>query len=130
MALPCAMGFVRVEDGRISSGPYWVSSDSQGAEVGTLVTGPMDITDVAGDVSARHARAWYERGGSSDGSGSGRWMLSDLDSSNGTVVIDGGTGAPVRLEGDAAVEIHPGDEVILGSSTTFILVEGAAGVAR
>ena len=45
-------------------------------------------------------------------------------------MIDGGTGAPVRLEGDAAVEIHPGDEVILGSSTTFILVEGAAGVAR
>lgn len=130
VALPCAMGFVRVEDGRISSGPHWVSSDSQGAEVGALVTGPMDITDVAGDVSARHARVWYERGGSSDGSGSGRWLLSDLDSSNGTVVIDGGTGAPVRLEGDAAVEIHPGDEVILGSSTTFILVEGAAGVAR
>ncbi len=40
VTLPYAIGFVRVEDGRISSGPYWVSSDSQGAEVGALVTGP------------------------------------------------------------------------------------------
>lgn len=129
VVLPCALGLVRVEDGRIAGGPYWVPSDCDGADIGALATGPVDITDVAGDVSARHARVRYEDA-APDGSGSGRWMLRDLGSSNGTAVVDGGTGASARLVEGVEVEVHPGDEVILGSGTTFILVEGAASVTR
>ena len=122
LVLPRALGFVRVVDGVIASEPHWVSSDSDGAEVGALATGPEDITDVAGDVSARHARVWYEA--------PGRWLLRDLGSSNGTVVVDGDGSAPVRVEAGMTVEVHPGDEVRLGASTTFVLVEGIAEMAR
>ncbi len=60
LVLPRVLGFVRIVDGVIASEPYWVSSGSAGAEIGALATGAEDITDVAGDVSAHHARVWYE----------------------------------------------------------------------
>ncbi|WP_156848876.1 FHA domain-containing protein [Collinsella intestinalis] len=126
LVLPRVLGFVRIVDGVIASEPYWVSSGSAGAEIGALATGAEDITDVAGDVSAHHARVWYEAADA----GAGRWMLSDLGSSNGTVVVDGDGSAPLRIAKNEAVEIHPGDEVRLGSRTTFVLVEGAAEMAR
>lgn len=164
VVLSCALGFVRVVDGVITSEPYWVSSTEDGVLIGALATGAGDITDVAEDVSARHARVWYEpagapAGGAGDTHGEhtadvpevdvpsadaqascpacgaspcsrGRWLLEDLGSSNGTVVVDGGGLAPVRVEPGVPVEVHPGDEVRLGSETTFILVEGTAEMAR
>lgn len=162
VVLSCALGFVRVVDGVITSEPYWVSSSSDGVEIGALATGEDDITDVDEDVSAHHARVWHEVvgvscdgiGASCDASnvqgstavggaaaearahgvlsscGAGRWLLEDLGSSNGTVVVDGAGSAPVRIKEGEPFEIHPGDEVRLGSKTTFILVEGTAEMAR
>lgn len=143
VVLPRVLGFVRVADGVIASEPYWVSSDTPGIEIGALATGPEDITDVAGDVSAHHARVWFDdaspSGGqtaspdapaSSDPAPLGRWLLSDMGSSNGTVVVDGDGSEPVRVEPGMVVEIHPGDEVRLGAHTTFVLVEGTPDMAR
>ena len=50
--------------------------------------------------------------------------------SNGTVVVDEGGASPVRVEAGMTVEVHPGDEVRFGASTTFVLVEGTAEMAR
>lgn len=141
VVLPRVLGFVRVVDGVVASEPYWISSDSPGVEVGALATGPSDITDVDGDVSARHARVWYEAPGAvtdEDAEGApqngvcrpGRWLLRDLGSRNGTVVVDEGGASPVRVEAGMTVEVHPGDEVRFGASTTFVLVEGTAEMAR
>lgn len=143
-----ALGFVRVVDGVIASEPYWVSSDFGGVEIGALATGVNDITDVEGDVSAHHACVWYEAPGAEcaasagksgftspgacfgQGIPSGRWLLRDLGSRNGTVVIAGDGSAPLRVKEDKTVEVHPGDEVRFGANTAFILVEGVADMAR
>lgn len=135
LVLPRVLGFVRIVDGVIASEPYWVSSDSDGAEIGALATGEHDITDVDGDVSAHHARVWHESADAAPDDGAampsqGRWMLGDLGSSNGTVVVDGDGSVPVRVTPGDPVEVHPGDEVRLGSRTTFVLVEGIADMAR
>ncbi len=134
LALPHVLGFVRIVDGVVAGAPHWVSSDSEGVEIGALATGVDDITDVDGDVSAHHARVWHEPDATGEdgrpATGPGRWMLSDLGSSNGTAVVDGDGAEPRRIEGGEAVEVHPGDEIRLGRGTTFVLVEGMADMAR
>ncbi len=114
------LGVVRIIEGCISSDPYWVDPDSEGVEIGALVTGPDDIADVDGDVSARHARIWF------DGAAGGCWLLQDLDSTNGTIVVSGDDGEPLRVASGETAQIHPGDELRLGATTVFILIEGSA----
>ncbi len=116
-ASPRMLGLVRVEGDCIVSDPYWIEPSSEGAVVGALATGPCDVTDVAGDVSARHARIWCDE--------DGVWHLCDLASTNGTAVVHGGTGLAEQCEADVAVDINPGDEVRLGAGTVFVLLEGA-----
>lgn len=114
------LGVVRIAGGCISSDLYWVDPESDGVEIGALVTGPFDIADVDGDVSARHARIWYD-----DVEG-GRWLLQDLESTNGTIVVGGDDGEPTRVAPGDTAQIHPGDELHLGATTAFILIEGSA----
>lgn len=127
---PCEvrpLGAVRIVDGCISSDPYWIDPASEGVEFGALVTGPRDVADVDGDVSARHACIWYD-----DASEPGRWLVRDLDSTNGTAVVGADAGAdadddaPRRLAPGATAEVHAGDELHLGATTVFVLVEGSS----
>ena len=55
-----------------------------------------------------------------------------MGSSNGTVLISGEDGSEVVVEAPrgagartaAPVEVHAGDELVLGSATRFMLIEG------
>lgn len=114
-------GLMRVEGGYIAGAPSWVDPAS-GVEVGALAMGERDITNVAGDVSGRHLRIWRDD--------DGRWLARDLGSKNGTVLVDGATGAECKLDPSEPVELHPGDELRLASSTTFVIVEGAPGLVQ
>lgn len=109
------IGLMRVEGGYIKGGPHWIDFD-MGIEVGALAMGENDVTDVAADVSGRHARVWRDE--------RGRWLVRDLGSKNGTVIVDGATGEEHVVVPDEPAELHPGDELRLGSATIFVVVEG------
>lgn len=112
---PC-LGLIRVRDGYVCGTPYWIEPTGEGVTLGALALGESDITDVDSDVSAEHARIWH-----SDCDG---WLVKDLGSSNGTLVVDGADRAENRVQGNAAVSLHAGDELRLGASTVFAVVEG------
>lgn len=112
---PC-LGLIRVRDGYVCGTPYWIEPTGEGVTLGALALGGSDITDVDSDVSAEHARIWH-----SDCDG---WLVKDLGSSNGTLVVDGADRAENRVQGNAAVSLHAGDELRLGASTVFAVVEG------
>ena len=66
----------------------------------------------------------------------GGWYIEGLGSRNGTRVRDGATHAltvvePSRMEASGCktspVRIHPGDEILLGESTVFLVLEGIRG---
>lgn len=110
------LGLLRVEGGYVAAAPYWVDPAGDPVEIGTLATGAHDITDVAEDVSACHLRVWHAP--------DGRWLVRDLGSTNGTVLVSADAPEPVALEPEADVQVHPGDELRLGASTVFMLIEG------
>lgn len=112
---PC-LGLIRVRDGYVCGTPYWIEPTGEGVTLGALALGESDITDVDSDVSAEHARIWR-----SDCDG---WLVKDLGSSNGTLVVDGADRAENKVQGDTAVSLHAGDELHLGASTVFAVVEG------
>lgn len=162
-----SLGLVRVVDGYVKGGAHWVSPDGDGVEIGALAFGENDVTDVGSQVSGRHAHVWCDA--------DGRWLVEDLGSRNGTVVISGvsrerivvtpprderktrgdagaadvateeapaaapsaadcaedstvggadGDSVDAQLTVSDAVEIHPGDELVLGGDTAFALVAG------
>lgn len=110
------LGLIRVCDGYVCGAPYWIEPTDEGVTLGALALGESDITDVDPDVSAEHARIWR-----SDHDG---WLVKDLGSSNGTLVVDGANRAENKAQGDVAVPLHAGDELRLGASTVFAVVEG------
>lgn len=110
------LGLIRVRDGYVCSAPYWVEPMGEGVTIGALALGDCDITDVDSDVSAEHARIWR-----SDQDG---WLVKDLGSSNGTFVVDGANRIQNKLQGDAVAALHAGDELHVGNSTVFAVVEG------
>ena len=109
------LGLLRVRDGLIDGDPSWVDPAGDGVEVGALALGEGDVTEVGADVSGRHLRLRCE---------DGRWLACDLGSSNGTVLVGGADGSESPLEAGEEVEVHPGDALRLGASTTFVLLEG------
>ena len=109
------LGLLRVRDGLVDGDPSWVDPAGDGVEVGALALGEGDVTEVGADVSGRHLRLRCENG---------RWLACDLGSSNGTVLVGGADGAESPLEAGEEVEVHPGDALRLGASTTFVLLEG------
>ena len=110
------LGLIRVHDGYVCGAPYWIEPTDEGVTLGALALGESDITDVDSDVSAEHARIWRR---DHDG-----WLVKDLGSSNGTLVVDGANRAENKVQGGAAVPLHAGDELRLGANTVFAVVEG------
>lgn len=82
--------------------------------MGSLATGAADLTDVQADVSSRHLRVWRE---------GDAWWAMDLGSTNGSWLTPAG-GERVRLEPGVRREVGPADELALGATTAFVLVEG------
>lgn len=82
--------------------------------VGSLATGTADLTDVQADVSSRHLRVWRDEDA---------WWAMDLRSTNGSWLTPAG-GERVRLEPGVRREVGPADELALGATTAFVLVEG------
>ena len=111
------LGLLRVRDGYVVSAPLWIDPTLEGVEVGALVTGEGDITDVGGDVSARHAHIWCD--------GTGTWRVEDLGSTNGTMVVSGANRVCRQVEPGRTATLEPGDELKLGESTVYAILLGA-----
>ena len=77
--------------------------------------GEGDITDVGPGVSAHHAR--IRRDGRD-------WLVEDLGSKNGTVLVSGASHEAVALVAGVPVPLRPGDELALAGDTTFVAIEG------
>lgn len=116
---PNLIGLIRLVDGRVASNPYIIPTTDEGAVIGALALGPSAIADVAPDVSTEHLRVWREKD---------RWLACDLGSTNGTTLLPADGGSPRLLVSGEAVELHPGDNLRLGSVTTFAVVAVARGL--
>ena len=117
------LGLVRIIDGHIVAGSRMHMLHPDGTEIGLLPASRHVVTDVADDVSRRHARIWRE---------GGHWYVAGLGSTNGTRLISGSTGKVQTVELPRAerdgkaepqpVEISPTDILCLGESTQFIVM--------
>ena len=121
------LGLVRLVDGKIKAQTSIHVLNPEGTEIGLLPQAKHAIADVGSDASRRHARIWREEK---------RWLVEDLDSTNGTCVISGATGeetivAPPRALRDkdkssedqpAAVELAATDILLLGATTQFMVL--------
>lgn len=122
------LGLFRVVDGYVSGAPHWLSLAPEGVELGALALGEGAVNDVGPDASARHARVWRAEGG--------EWYVEGLGSLNGVVVVSGADHEPVVVEPPRAerpagfasqpVPLKPGDELLLGADTRFLVLEGVA----
>ena len=112
-----SLGLLRVADGYVTGSIRWVDPAGEGCVVGSLATGAGDLTDVGADVSSRHLRVWRE---------GDAWWAMDLGSTNGSWLTPAG-GERVRLEPGVRREVGPADELALGATTAFVLVEGLPG---
>lgn len=110
------MGLVRVSEGYLTGDIHWVNPVGEGTVIGAMATGAADISDVEGDVSAEHARVSWDAERSC-------WLLRDLGSTNGTRLVSGASGEEKLLDPGEAAELYPGDEITLGTSTTFVVME-------
>lgn len=113
-----ALGLLRVKDGYVAGDPHWLPRSEKGVEVGSLALGELDVTDVGPGVSGRHLRVWHDE---RDG-----WLVQDLGSKNGTVLVSGVDHARLPLEAGVRAELRPGDELVLAGETTFVAIEGLA----
>ncbi|MCI8468839.1 MAG: FHA domain-containing protein [Eggerthellaceae bacterium] len=120
-----SLGLLRVVDGYVCGAPHWVAPDGEGAEIGALSFADGAVTDVGEDVSGRHARLWNE---------DGAWLVEGLGSTNGTVLVSAADGSRVVVEPPAReragfepapVEVRPGDQLLLGGTTAFLVLEGS-----
>lgn len=119
------LGLLRLEGGLVVGEPQWVAPTAEGTEIGALALTEGAVNAVGHDVSGRHARIWCDE--------EGRWWVEGLGSRNGTVLVSGLTGEETPIEPPASerrdfqpapVPLAPGDQLRLGQSTTFVLIEG------
>lgn len=123
------LGLMRVVDGYMSGAPYWLSPDLDEIMIGALALEDNAIHDVGSDVSGQHLKLFHDD--------AGIWYAEDLGSRNGTKLISGADGSTTTLRiprgesnGKGAGEVvnpialKPGDELILGSDTHFVVLEG------
>lgn len=122
------LGLLRLEGSLVVGEPHWVAPSEEGTQIGALALGEGAVSKVGPDVSGLHARLWCDD--------AGRWWVEGLGSRNGTVLVSGLTGEEMTVEPPAAerrewqavpVEVAPGDQLRLGQSTTFVLIEGLPG---
>lgn len=122
---PVTLVLFRVVDGYIAGAPYYLNAGPEGTEIGSLTLSEGAITDVGPDVSGKHLLLTCE---------GGQWYAQGLGSKFGTVLINGADHEEVvvelpqseRSDGEAieAVPVNPGDELLLGASTRFMIIEG------
>ena len=113
-----------MKDGYVAGVPHWLPRSVGGIEIGSLVMGENDITDVGAGVSGRHVRIWHaDKDGEKDGEKDG-WLVEDLGSKNGTVLVSGADHARTRVVPGVPVSLRPGDELELAGDTSFIAIEG------
>lgn len=117
--VPTRLGLMRVREGYVVDGPHWLPASPQGVTIGALALGSHDITDVGAGVSGRHVRVWLDD--------EGRWLVEDLGSKNGSVLVDGASRKRVTLEAGSPVPLRPADELVLAGDTTFVVIEGVSG---
>lgn len=122
---PVTLVLFRVIDGYIAGPPHYLNPGPEGTKIGSLALNEGAITDVGPDVSGTHllmkreGDQWYVRG---LGSKFGTILISGLDHEERVVEpprserSDGGNGE--------AVPVNPGDELLLASSTRFMVMEG------
>lgn len=118
-----SLALFRVEDGCLIGEPHWLSPEDGEIDVGSLSLADKSITDVQADVSSNHLRILYEEG---------QWYAQGLNSKHGTTLIDGANHAKMTIEPPRddsqedverpKVPIHPGDELILGANTHFLIM--------
>lgn len=104
------LGLVRITDGHILKGTPMHVLNPAGTVVGLMPTARHTVVDVGDDVSREHARVWRE---------DGRWLIQDLDSTNGTRVISQDNGQIVEVH-SSPIELRVGDTICLGASTRFL----------
>lgn len=106
------LGLVRVIDGHILKDTPLHVLNPAGTTIGLMPRARHTVIDVGDDVSREHARIWRE---------GGRWLIRDLDSTNGTRVISYSSREVVEVR-DEPVELSVTDTLCLGSSTRFLVL--------
>lgn len=120
------LGLLKMVDGYVVGAPYWLDAEREdGTIIGALSVDLGAINDVGSDVSSEHLRIFRDE--------DGQWYAEGMGSKNGTVLVSGADGSKVVVEPPRAerkdwvsgpVELHPGDELVLGSDTHFAIIAG------
>ncbi len=119
------VGLLRVVDGYVASDPYWLDPLNCPVEIGSLALEAGSINDVEPDVSSIHARFAVDE--------AGNWFIEGNQSKNGTILIPGTGKEKVIVEPSKSdregfeshpIQIHAGDEIILGKNTHYVVIEG------
>ena len=123
---PVILGLLRVMDGYVVGSPHWLDpSESGEIEVGAFATGKGSLSNVAADVSRRHARIWHDS--------TGTWFVEGAGSKNGTVLVSGVDRSETVVEPPAderegwestPVALKPGDELVFGKNTRYVVIAG------
>ena len=118
------LALFRVVGNRLRGGPYALSTDLAGTDIGYLSTSEGSITDVEETVSRRHLNIHRAE--------DGHWYARGLGSRNGTVLVSGEDKSEIliepprdKAEGFIAhdVRIGPGDRLVLARDTVFMVVQ-------
>lgn len=108
-----AIGLIRIDSELVIGGPYVIEPSAMGSIIGALALEDGAVTDVGLDVSARHLRIFAENNA---------WYAQDLGSTNGTYLVEASNGKKLDISSGVPAQLHPGDTLRLGLSTTFAVV--------
>ena len=108
-----AIGLIRIDSELVIGGPYVIEPSAMGSIIGALALEDGAVTDVGLDVSARHLRIFAENNA---------WYAQDLGSTNGTYLVEASNGKKLDISSGVPAQLHPGDTLCLGLSTTFAVV--------
>lgn len=116
-----ALGLIRIDNELVVGGPYAIEPSAIGSIIGALALEDGAVTDVGPDASARHLRIFTERN---------VWYAQDLGSANGTYLVEASNGKKLDISSGTPVQLHPGDILCLGRSTTFAVIATTAALAN
>ena len=101
-----ALGLIRIDNELVVGGPYVVEPSAIGSVIGALALEDRAVTDVGPDAFTE-SNAWYAQ---------------DLGSTNGTYLVEASNGKKLDISSGVPAQLHPGDTLCLGLSTTFAVV--------
>ena len=114
-----ALGLIRTDNELVVGGPYAIEPSATGSIIGALALEDGAVTDVGPDASARHLRIFTE---------DNAWYAQDLGSTNGTYLVEVSNGKKLDISSGVPAQLHPGDTLCLGLSTTFTVVATTTGL--